>query len=381
MAKERLFLGLYSGPSADGVDAVLASITGKGLRMKAKAQHHLYRALPDDVRKRIRKLTGGGREDAADIAELDRDVALAFADAAHALLRHTKHSSEPFLAIGSSGQTIALVPSDKDKPIGGVIELGLPPLIAQKTHLPVISHFIQSDLAAGGVGSPLTAWPDWLLFRDKKLSRVIVHLGGITEMAFIGSDAHPEDVVAMDVGPGTAVLDTLAEKDFGLPFDSDGALAARGTINSQLLNELLAHPYFRRKAPKSCPPVEWGDAYIWRLTHMASKRRCEGANLLATFCELIAKTISNAVATMTERPHQVVLSGGGARNILLAARIRALLSPSSTIAASKFDLNVRAKQALCYAILAAARIDGFAAHTPRATGAKNAVVLGTMALP
>jgi anhydro-N-acetylmuramic acid kinase len=254
-------------------------------------------------------------------------------------------------------------------------------VIAQRTRLNVVSHFVQADLAAGGVGSPLSAFADWVLFRDRRLSRIVVHLGGITSMTFVGADPHPADVVALDVGPGTAMLDSLTEREFGLPFDADGALAARGNVSSQLLNELMSNPYFRRKPPKSCPPAEWGDAFLWRLNHLARKRRCEREDLLATATEMIARSIANAASTMTERPHQVVLSGGGSRNINLAGRIRTLMAPSSTITTEKFAVPVTAKQALAFAILAAARVEDFAPHTKLATGAKEPVVLGTVAVP
>jgi anhydro-N-acetylmuramic acid kinase len=381
VAKERSFIGLYSGAAAEGVDAAWAAISYRGLRLKVRQVHYAHRPYPPELVRRIRKLRGGGREDAPDIAELDRDIAMAFAEAAAALLRQSKASHEPFVAAGSSGQHVALVPPDKTRPIGSVVELGSPALIAQKTRLPVISQFVQSDIAAGGVGGPMSAFGDWVLLRDRKLSRVVVHVGGVVSLTFLGTDSPAPDVVAMDVGPGTAVLDLLAERDFGVPFDADGAIASRGSPNSMLLNELLSNPYFRRKWPKVSSPTEWGDAYVWRLMTMARKRRCERQDLLATVCELIARVVAQAVATMTERPHQVVLSGAGSRNIHLAGRIRAMLTPSSTITTEKLGVAASAKQALTYAVLAAARMDEFPLPCPNASGAKSPVVAGALTLP
>ena len=115
---------------------------------------------------------------------------------------------------------------------------------------------------------------------------------------------------------------------------------------------------------------------MWRLMNMGTKHACPHADLLATVTEMTARLVAMAVGKLTERPHEVILSGGGAMNIHLAGRIRKLLSPCSTYTSQRYDLDLRAKEAVCYAILAAARQDGVPAHCPVATGAERATVLG-----
>ena len=376
-----MYIGLYSGAGADGVDAVLAAVRGRREKMKVRQLHHVHAPYADELHRRIVQAMSGKAMPAGETAELDRDVALAFAAAAESLLRESHSAREDVLAIGSSGQaTGRVLPALSGEP-GCAAELGSPAVIASRTGLSVAARFAQGDLAAGGQGGPLTAWPDWLLLRDKRLSRVAVHLGGIASLTFVGSGAAADDVVAFDIGPGTLVIDALADRVLGRPFDSDGAAASQGVVQPALLNELLANPYFHRSPPKTTQAGEWGAVYLQRLLLMARKHLCPDADILATVTELSAHCVAWAVERLTERPHEVILSGGGASNIHLAGRIRNLLSPCSTYSAERYGLSLRGKQAACFAVLAAARLDAFPAHCPAATGAKKGRVLGSLWMP
>jgi anhydro-N-acetylmuramic acid kinase len=219
------------------------------------------------------------------------------------------------------------------------------------------------------------------MFRDGRLSRAVVHLGGIATVAFIGSAAAASDVVAYDTGPGTILIDYIAHQFFKRDADTDGALAARGSVNAALLNELLSAEHFHRTPPKRTSADDWSGQAVQRLEMMAGKHLCEAATLLTTVTELTACTVAAAVLAMTERPHEVILTGGGALNIHLAGRIRTLLSPCSTYACQRYGLAIRAHGATAAAILAAARIDALPAHCNNATGAAEPVVLGSLWAP
>ena len=145
-----------------------------------------------------------------------------------------------------------------------------------------------------------------------------------------------------------------------------------------MLNELLANPYFSRAHPKLTDRQQWGSVYVSRLKMIAERHRAREEDLVATATEFIARTIAMAVGTLTERPHEVILSGGGAKNIFLAARIRAMLSPSSTVNCEKFGFGVRGKSTVCMAVLAAARVDNVVIYCPFATGAASPAIWGSM---
>jgi len=350
MAKptERIFMGLASGWGADGVDASLAAIAGRGERMKVRQLPSHFEPFDDDLRRRIMSAAGGGALPSR-LAALDADVAAVFARAANALVAAAGVDREEIVGVGSSGQLIGRCEH-------AAMAMGSPAAIAAAVGRPVAAGFAAGDLAAGGSGA-MRSWPDWLIFRDRRLSRVVVHLGGLAAVTFVPAAALPGDVLAFDAGPAGLLLDALAHRIVGKAYDRDGAAAARGRVNPALLNELLSHGHFQAELPRFTTAVEWGGVYLQRLEMTARRHACEGADLLATVSELAARSVADAIAALTERPHEVILSGGGSRNIHLASRIRMLLSPSSTYAVERYGLDARAHSAVGQAILAAARVD------------------------
>jgi anhydro-N-acetylmuramic acid kinase len=253
-------------------------------------------------------------------------------------------------------------------------------LLAHKLEMPVVSGFVSSDLAAGGKGCGLAAWCDWQRFRDKRLSRVVINLGGLAEMVFIPADAQPGDVIAGHIGPGTSVIDDLTFRYQHRIFDTDGSIAASGKVVPELLNALQARPFFHEDFPRSTSLFEFSPVYLFQVVQEAHKFDCSGADLIATMTELVAWSVEKAVSSLTERPHEVILCGGGALNIHLAGRIRQRLSPSSTYTVEKYGVPLRAKKALDMAILAAARMQNLKIHLPNASGASRRSILGSVTL-
>ncbi|MCK5557814.1 MAG: anhydro-N-acetylmuramic acid kinase, partial [Candidatus Hydrogenedentes bacterium] len=354
---------------------------GEGPAMIVRELHHVQKLYPEDVRRRILAYAGGHVAPPHSLAELDRDIAISAAKTGEILLEESGVKAKNVEAVGWSAASVALEPPGQSNELGASLELGSAAVVASRLNRPVVSDFASSDIAAGGLGGPVTAWCDWVLLGDERLSRVTVHLGGIATVTFIPADASAVDVVAFDVGPGTAVSDELVHKFHHRLYDTDGSLAAGGRVVPPLLNELLSNPYFQVPPPKRTVTAEWSQPYISQLLRMAKKHDSQTSDLITTITELTAQTVARAVAAFTERPHEVILTGGGTMNIHLAGRIRKLLSPSSTYTVEKYGFGIRAKQAVCHAILAAARIDAICAHCPRATGAKRTVVLGAVTLP
>lgn len=393
--QERLFIGLAAGAACDGVDAALVRVRNRRDRMKAEQIRHVHCPYDTALRDRLESCCLGGAKSplwrpgragslvaaAGALAGLDRDVGLAFVDAAEAVGRAAGAQRDDVRAIAASQQWITRLAGETVTGTGGLWLAGSPAVIAERTQLPVVAGFACSDVAAGGCGSPVTAWPTWRRLRDRRLSRVAVHLGGIATLTFVGSGAPADDVTAFDVGPGTLVIDQICREYLAEDLDVDGSSAARGRVHAELLHELLSHPYFLRRGPKSTNPADWGRDYMDRLSLTARKHGCAGRDLVATVTELTARTVHRAVSGLTERPHEVILSGGGALNIHLAGRIRSLLSPSSTYTIDRYGPSLRGKQAVCLAMLAAARLDNFPAHCPAATGARRPAVLGSVTLP
>jgi anhydro-N-acetylmuramic acid kinase len=368
VAKTRHFIGLYAG-AATGVDAALVEVRGRRERMTARQAAGVSLALDDDLRDRVEALPADPHRGREARRELDGRVSGAFSAAVEALLAEAAVPPEQVTAVGSSSLRMA----------GEV--LGSPAALAQGVGVPVAARFAESDVAAGGNGSAVTAWPAWRMLRHRRLSRVVVHLGAVASVVFVGSAAAACEVAAYDLGPGTAATDELARRFLDRPFDADGALAARGTVNAALLHELLGHRYFNAPPPKATAAEAWGGTYVDRLELMGRRHGCKASDLVTTATELSARLVSRAVGALPEGPHEVILAGGGAMNIHLAGRIRALLSPSSTYTAERYGLSLNTARAVWYAMLAAARVDGFAAHCAAAGGAARQTVLGSVTLP
>lgn len=378
MAKERLFAGVYSGAAADGVDAALLAVTGKGEKMHARVVGHVSTAFSPALQKRI-LAASRGNSTISDLAGLSHDLAAATSRNVRQLLSVLRVAPSDVGALGSSGQVLFLAGPQKDSP-GSAVLGGNSALLARQTDLPVVGEFLHSDLAAGGVGQ-FRGWADWVLLHHKTLSRATVHLGGIASVAFLGAGAGADEVVCFDAGPGTLLSDALARQFLNEPCDADGATAAKGKVNPEFLHELLADEFFRRPLPRSSSPDDWGETCLARLNLLAAKHRSTGADLLATVTELSAQAVAGGISQMTERPHEVILSGGGARNIHLASRIRTLLCPCSTVSCEKFGLGLLAKQAACYALLAAARMDNIPIFSRTAADSSGPVLAGSVTLP
>lgn len=375
---ERYFVGLMSGTSADGVDAVLAAISGAGLEMRVRQVRHLFRPYEPSLRARVLACASGEALSAIELAALGRDVGLAFADAAAQLLKTSRVAKAKLVAIGSHGQTVAHAPPQAGREIGATLQIGVPATIAERIGLPVVADFRQGDVAAGGQGAPLVAWPDYVAFHHATKARVLLNIGGIANITFLPAGGLPNDTVAFDTGPGNMVVDALMQRFFDKPYDADGAVAAGATPNEPLLDELLANPYFHREPPKTCGREQWGSVFLERLLLMAERHRVEPADLVATASELTVRAAARAIAGLTQNPHEVVLCGGGARNIYMALRLRRLLTPASTVGIERFDIDATAKEAVSFAMLAAARIDGVPANVPAATGARRPALLGSI---
>jgi len=383
MGDTRTFLGLYTGPAADGIDAALVTIRGTGASMRVEQTHCLSRMLGEGERRRSLAFAGGHSEPCRVLAELDRDLGISAAAMGKLLLDQAGLDAKQIEAVGWSGQPIAYEAPGASNPLGGGLTLGSPAILAHRLGASVVSGFAASDLAAGGLGGSMTTWCDWQLFRHERLSRVAVHLGGVATLTAIPAQAQVCDVVAFDAGPGTMVLDALAHKFHNKPYDTDGAMAAAGRAAPMLVHELLAHPYYHREivsglSPKRVCLADWSQAYVWRVLQAAGKQQVAEGDLLAVISEVTAQTIARAIAQLTERPDEVILTGGGAKNIHLAGRIRQLLCPSSTVTCIRQGIALEAKQAVCMAMLAAARLDGVKAHCPQATGATQSKILGSV---
>jgi anhydro-N-acetylmuramic acid kinase len=232
------------------------------------------------------------------------------------------------------------------------------------------------DIAAGGQGAPLVPFVDCLLFRHPRRARVALNIGGIANITAIPAGARPEDVVAFDTGPGNMVIDALAREfsNGALAYDRNGRIAASGRLNQALLDQLLADPYYRRTPPKSAGREQYGADFVSRMKGSGLSL----PDLMATATVLTAATIAMGIqaAGLSETAIDLIVSGGGAHNPQVMARLAAFLPQAQVVTSADFGIDVDGKEAIAFAVLAYRTWLGKPANLPSATGAGRAVVLG-----
>ena len=244
--------GVMSGTSADGVNVALVRLEGRGLRTRLQLLAHREYPYPPRIRSAVLAAMNSTRASVADLARLNFRLAEVYADAVQITARESGFACD---LIGCHGQTIYHQGDPRPylgRAISATWQTGEGSVLAARLQVPVVSDFRPADMAAGGKGAPLVPFLDYLLFRHARRGRILQNIGGIGNLTAIPAGAKPEQVIAFDTGPGNMVIDALAKELFGKPFDRDGALAARGVANRQVLRLCCALRSFA--APRPGPP-------------------------------------------------------------------------------------------------------------------------------
>lgn len=388
-------LGLMSGTSADGIDVALVHIRGHGRRLQARLENFCTLPYPDAVRRAVLRVANANQRPVLSVAEISRLHFLLGELAAEAVVRACRRFRVPLRRIdliGSHGQTVYHQGTPETflgRKTAATLQLGQAALIAERTGIPVVADFRPRDIAAGGQGAPLVPFVDYLLYRHPHRGRVALNLGGIANVTVIPAGAQPDEVLAFDTGPGNMLIDAVVERATlrlrsgqargRQRFDRNGRLAARGKPNEKVLHQLLRHPYFRRRPPKSTGREEFGGAYAERYLRLL--RNASTPDKVRTATELTVRSITNAFRQFIAprgRFHDLLLAGGGARNHFLLKRLQEELPGLRFVPASALGVDEKGKEAFAFAVLAYQTWQGEAGTLPAATGARHPVVLGTI---
>jgi anhydro-N-acetylmuramic acid kinase len=370
-----------SGTSADGIDAVVAEISGSGRRLRARLLAHTHQPFARALRQQIVHVCLHGT--VAEICELNFALGEQFARAALAAIQQAQCKPRHIAAIGSHGQTIHHLPNARSP---STLQIGEPAVIAERTGITTVADFRVRDLAAGGQGAPLVAYADWTLFTHTTRPRVVQNIGGIANLTFLPPRAKLDDVIAFDTGPGNMVIDAVvsALTHGRQTFDRDGRLAARGHVSEKLLRGLMVHPFLRRPPPKTTGREEFGEEFLAGLLASARRRRLRTEDVVATATAFTASTIADAYRRFvfprlknSELGNlQIILGGGGARNPTLRRMLARQIGAGELLTHEDFGVPNAAKEALAFAILAHETLNRRPGNVPSATGARRAAVLG-----
>jgi anhydro-N-acetylmuramic acid kinase len=377
-----------AGTSLDGVDTALVRLTGPATAPRVRLLEFVSVPYPAGVRRRVLRVAAGQPVPAGEISQLNFLLGALFADAAIQVCREGRIDPRRLAGIGSHGQTIfhqGHASVEVGQRISSTLQISEPAVIAERTGALVVADFRTADMAAGGQGAPLVPLVDYLLLSDRKQGTVALNIGGIANVTVIPAGAAPEDVYGFDTGPGNMVMDGLvrAFTRGRRRYDSDGRMAVRGEVLDDLLAQALRFPFFRKQPPKSAGREQFGEEFIGRFfPNRFPAARAE--DLLRTANELTARTVAGAVRRFVypqSRFERLVASGGGAHNRLLVRRIAELLPEIKVMRSDAFGLPVDAKEAIAFAILADRTLHGLPGNLPSVTGARRAVVLGSVSRP
>jgi anhydro-N-acetylmuramic acid kinase len=362
-----LFIGLISGTSRDGVDAVLVRFPDGHPDIREALCQPYPAPLADD----LARLAGLHRRPHADeVAELDTALAGHFADTTQRLLRQAGVAASAVRAIGSHGQTVWHEPGGPD-PVS--IQLGDPGRIARLSGIVTVGDFRSADLAVGGQGAPLAPLLHRALFRPEAGRRVVLNLGGIANISILDDSGA---VSGFDTGPANCLLDAWMRARRGEPFDAGGAWAGEGHADPGLLEAMRADPYFAKAPPKSTGTEYFNLAWI---DAQPGVHRLAPADVQSTLAELTAVTVADAIAPAA--PADVLVCGGGVHNAHLMSRIRAALPGVAVRSTAHAGLDPDWVEAVLFAWLARERLAERRQDTCSVTGARRPVLLGTIERP
>lgn len=378
-------LGINSGTSMDGLDLALVEIKKQlpgSIRLKKTASY----SFPARLRASLARLADASTVSKEDATRAHFALGDWIGGRVQDFVRRQTSGGPPDL-IASHGQSIAHFPET-----GGVGELrcratwqiGSSAVIAHRTGVVTIGDFRSGDIAAGGMGAPLSGYYHHLLFGPE---HVVLNLGGIANISASRMKRHRLEVLAFDVGPANMMLDTIARETLGKRFDANGRIAARGVPDPSLVNRILATGYFRRNPPKTCGREEFGPRAVerWFRAIRRGDRRGDtrAAGLLASATEVTALGVSRAVAKWIEpftTARSLILVGGGSRNRFLVQRIALGLSTWTVQSSDDLGFPAQYVEPAGFAVLAYETLHSRPGNLGGGTGASPAV-LGSISLP
>jgi anhydro-N-acetylmuramic acid kinase len=375
-----LALGIMSGTSADGIDVALVRVAGQ----KASLENFAAIPFPSRVQKAILELGEGRPVTTGEISQLNFLLGEMFANAALAACKKFRVAPAQIHLIGSHGQTVFHqgVPSPfYGKRVSSTLQIGDPSVIATRTGITTVGDFRPADMAAGGQGAPLVPFVDFVLYRNRRIGRVALNIGGIANVTVIPAGGKLEDVFAFDTGPGNMVMDALVRlyTSGRKAFDRNAEMAAKGKVLPRLLQKLLRDAYFSKQPPKTTGREQYGEKYLRALFSHREVRRANPEDVVRTATILTALSILDAFHRFI-RPKaeiaEVIVSGGGANNPLLMVQLESGLNGLRVRNAGELGVPGDAKEAFAFAMLACETVRRRPANVPGATGARRAVVLG-----
>lgn len=371
-----LYIGLMSGTSLDGVDALLADFNSPGVGLRVLG--YVHQPMPPSLRDELLALNLAGANELHRAALAANALSRLYAGSVDALLQSTQQPRAAIIALGAHGQTVRHRPAEFDA-TGYTLQLLNGALLAELTKIDVICDFRNRDLAAGGQGAPLVPGFHNAVFSQPGLPQAILNIGGISNITLLDGRG---GITGFDCGPGNALMDLWIQQHLNRPYDDDGLWAASGQVHPDLLHQFLNEPFLVQSPPKSTGRDLFNAPWLRRAIHTASKSSGPvlAETVQATLLELTAATAAQAVRTLAPPAQRLLVCGGGALNGQLMARIQALLPGLLVSSSDTAGLPPMQVEAAAFAWLAHQFNLRKGANFPAVTGARGSRILGALYL-
>ena len=333
-------IGLMSGTSADGIDAALIDTDGVHINTLGAG---IFRPYSQSFREKIQAAFGQRPSDLNKPLELE--ITLHHAKVVQALLAHENLTPADIDVIGFHGQTILHCPPQQGQ-VGETFQLGDGQLLADITGIPVVCQFRQNDMAHGGQGAPLVPVFHQSLTHDLHKPLCVVNVGGVSNITWIGPA--DTDLLAMDTGPGNALMDDWVKQHTPQSYDRDGEIGAAGTAHTELVHHWLTHPYFTQQPPKSL------DRNMFRAWCFENEifQSLSFPDQIATLTAFTVQSILHCRAFLTAEPREWIVCGGGAANPTLIRYLREGSSSVPVTPASQYGWSSDFLEAHAFGFLA-----------------------------
>lgn len=359
-----LFIGLMSGTSLDGMDAVLVNFGEKSQDIKIIG--HSYVPYEDKLKMALLGLHSPNTNELEESLVIGNIVSKKAYEAIEALLKKTNVASKDIRAIGFHGQTIRHQPQK-----GFTLQIGNPALLAELTNINVIADFRSRDVAASGQGAPLVPAFHQEIFSHPTTYRAILNIGGIANVTLL----NPKTTVSgFDTGPGNILLDHWSKTHRNQAFDENGAWAKEGKIIETLLGAFFKDAYFEKTAPKSTGRDHFNEAWLNKHLQKSYSRQ----DIQRTLLELTALSIAKAIDSHDANITEIYLCGGGALNSFLVERLKALMPKIKIQPTDLLGIPTQYVEATAFAWLAKQMLFSKPGNLPEVTGAKGLRILGAL---
>lgn len=356
--EKKIIIGLMSGTSLDGLDIALCEFSGFGFDTSVRVLNFVTKPFSEDFKARVRAIFSTRSVDLEQVCIMNDHVGRVHANLIREALEEWDVDSTIVDLIASHGQTIYHAPASLHKIEGmpdSTLQIGDGDHIAVGTGIITISDFRQKNIAAGGEGAPLAVYGDQLIFASKDENRVLLNIGGISNFTFLPTDDRKYRSFSTDVGPGNTIMDAYVRNYFpGKSYDEGAEIASSGTINKDLLRELLSDPFFDLPLPKSTGPELFHLEYLDRAIHNTNTVGISKVDIMATLNRFTAEAIAGALKVCTDGLDRttVYTSGGGMHNPLIIKNLEEILPDIQVKAMDELGIHPDAKEAVLFALLA-----------------------------